>query len=86
MTWIPPLEMETWLVNVFAGTQNIFIITCFIVIAGMAAYFRMTTMLTAMMFVLFAVLMSGYLTGIYLIVVLLVGLGATYTISRLFQK
>ena len=85
MSWIEPLNLEYWLVNVFSGSPDIFTFISFIFIASMAAYFKMMNLITLMMFVLFAVLMSQYLGGVYLIVALLVGLVGAYQIGRIVK-
>jgi hypothetical protein len=85
MTWYEPLDLEYWFVQVLAGNQNIFIFLSFFLIASMSAYFRMLNTTTFIMFILFAVMMSNYITGIYFIIVLLVGLVLFYYLSRIVK-
>lgn len=86
MVFHNPLDLEYWLINVFAGSVDIFVFLSFIAISGLAAYFRMPNMVTAIMFVIFGIFMSSYIGGLYLVLVLLSGLVTFYSISKIFTK
>ena len=85
MAWQEPLDLQYWFVQVLAGNQNIFIFLSFFFIASLSAYFRMLNTTTFIMFILFAVMMSNWISGIYFLIVLLVGLVLFYYISRIVK-
>jgi hypothetical protein len=87
MVWTEPLNLEYWFVNVLSGSPNIFIFIAFLSIATVAAFFRMLNSAVMIMFLLFAVIMSGFVnvSGIYLIIILLAGLITAYSISKIVK-
>lgn len=86
MSMIEPLDFETIFVNLFAGSPEIFAFFSMIFIAGLAAYFKMSNYLTMIMFVLFAIVMSFYLSGLYVLVVLISALATYYGLSRIITR
>ena len=84
--FIEPLNLECWLVNVFAGTMDIFIFIALIFIAGMGARFRMLNSTLLIMFALFAIIMAQFMTGIYFLAVLLVGLFVSWSIGKIVKN
>lgn len=66
MTFIEPLNLQMFLVNIFAGTPEIFLFISFIVINGMAAFFRMDGTTTLLMIMLFIILMSPFVGQTFL--------------------
>jgi hypothetical protein len=83
--WIEPLNLECLLVNTLAGSSDVFIFISLMFIAGMGAYFRMINTTMFIMFALFAVLMGTLLSGILLLIVLIGGVAAAYTISQVVK-
>ena len=59
MVWIEPLELQTWLMSVFAGTPEFFTIIALMVIAGIAGFFRMTGLGIFFMIALFLLMFSN---------------------------
>ena len=83
MTWIEPLELETWIVNVFAGTPTIFGVITIIVITGLAGFFRMNTIGLFFMLGLFLIMFSGVISLTLLTPFIMIGgLLAGYWLSR----
>lgn len=72
--FIEPLNLECLLVNTFAGSDFIFFILATLAIAALSAYFRMSNSLFLVMFVLFGVIFASFASGIYVFIVLMVGL------------
>jgi len=85
MTWIPPLELQTFFVNVFAGDTLYFGIIALIVIISMAAYFRMTSMAMFLMIGIFIFMLSDFMSMQSFIIfgVLVGGLAIGYWLKRL---
>ena len=85
MAWIQPLELQTWLISVFAGTPEIFGGIALLVIATMAATFRMTTVGLFFMIGMFLLMFSGFINSVLLILIAVIGgLALGYMIHRIF--
>jgi len=65
--WIEPLNLETWLMQVFAGSTDIFSTIALIIIVSMAAYFRMNILGIFFSVAVFLLLFSGFITSPLLI-------------------
>jgi len=86
MAWIEPLELKTWIVQVFAGSPTIFGTVAIIIICGMAGFFRMNTISLFFMMGLFLIMFSGILTITMLTPFIIIGAFiAGYWISRFFR-
>lgn len=86
MSWIPPLEMRTWIINVFSGNSDIFGAVAIFCIISMASYFRMNTLSMFLMLGIFVMMFSGYIGVSFLILFAIIGgLLAGYVLSRLFE-
>jgi len=85
-SWNEPLDLEYWLVNTFSGSVEIFVFLAFIMMAGMAAYFRMQNTILLIMIALFTVMMARYMGGMYVLVVLVAGLLTFYSISKIMKR
>lgn len=84
--FIEPLNLECWFVNVLSdASMDIFMFLAFIFIAAMAAYFRMMNTVTLIMFALFAILMAQFMSGVYLLVVLIGGLVSFWAIAKIVK-
>lgn len=82
MTLISPLNLEQILVTNLAGTPEIFSFLAVLLVALVTAYFGMSKSHALIMFVLFGVLMASYLQGLYVLIILVVGVVSFYSISR----
>lgn len=84
MTYIEPLNLGVWLVQVFAESQTIFTAVAIIVIFGMAAYFRMNGLTIGIMFLLFVIFLGGLVPGyFYFVGMVLIGLVIGFWIRKL---
>jgi hypothetical protein len=85
--WIEPLKLETWFINVFAGSSDIFLAFALFFIFGMSAYFGMSGLLMFFMLAMFLVIFSSYITS-YLLVMIGVfgGLLAGVWVSKLVKN
>jgi|24BtaG_2_1085350.scaffolds.fasta_scaffold00424_9 hypothetical protein len=88
MTWISPLEMETWIVNVFAGNPEYFIAIALFAIVSLAAYFRMNTLTMFFMITLFVIMFSGLqiMASWITLIAIIGGLLAGLALSKIFAK
>jgi len=87
MSWLEPLKLETIFVNIFAGTPDYFFIIALIVIAGMAGFFRMTTLTLFFMLGLFLFILSETTISVFLVFFsIIAGLIVGYVISRLWDR
>jgi len=85
MSLIPPLELETWVMSVFAGTPEIFIAVALFAIAIMAGYFRMTILITFFMMGVFLLMFSGFVSSPILILMLILGgLLSGFVMAKIF--
>ena len=84
--WIEPLKLETWFINVLAGSSDIFLALALFFIFGMAGYFRMSPLITFFMLAMFLIMFSNYIVS-YLLVIILVfgGLIVGFWISKLVK-
>lgn len=83
-----PLDLQELLVNKVAGSTDIFIFLIFIVIAALAARFKMPGGAVVIVFLMFITLMSGVFIGGGLLqgLLLIIILGITYTIAKSFNR
>lgn len=87
MTYIEPLNLETWFTQVFAGSPEIFTAIALLVIASMAGYFRMNGIGLFFMIITFLLMFSGYINSPLLALISVFGgLLIGYTMSRIFVQ
>lgn len=85
--WIEPLKLETWFMNIFAGSSDIFLACALFFIFGMAGYFRMSGLITFFMLALFLIIFSSYIVSYFLFMILAIGgLLAGIWISKLVKN
>jgi len=73
MAFIPALQLETWIIHVFAGSLEMFIAMAMFFIFGMAAYFRMNILTMMFMFVVFILMFDTWLPGPLLVIFAIIG-------------
>ena len=87
MSWIEPLEMQQWIVNVFSGSSVIFLAIALLAIIAMAGYFKMNGLVVFFMVGLFLMMFSYYFEGtIYFMVTAFGALLIGYWIKSLVVK
>ena len=74
MTFIEPLDLEEWFVHVFSGSPEIFVVVSLLMLTMMAAYFRMTYLITVFMGLMFLALFSPTVSSPFLILITFLGL------------
>jgi len=86
MTWIEPLSMEQWVVNVFAGSQDIFLAIALVAIFGLAGYFRMTKLALFFMVGLFFAFFSQWVnTELYFLIIAIVSVLIGYWLKKITE-
>lgn len=83
-----PLDLQYWFINVFSGSLEIFFMVAFVAIAGLAAYFRMSTIAFLMLYSLFIILslqVASTVNFLFLLV-LVGGLIVYYVLSKFFAR
>lgn len=73
MTWIEPLAMQTWMINVLTGSNEIFMAIALLAISALAGFFRMTGYVLIVMVTLFLVMFRDYVDGGVLLLIIAVG-------------
>lgn len=86
MTFVPPFDVQYWLLNVFSGSLGIFIGVALIVIAGLAAYFKMSNSIFFISVFLFTLLMGTFISEFFIIAIVMAGLFVAYSLSRLYAR
>ena len=90
MALIEPLNLQQIFITNFAGSTEIFIFVFIMLIAGLAARFRMPNGIAIPMFALFVVFMTGTtltgsFSGLYTITIILVSFFLYLGVSRYFK-
>ena len=87
VNWIEPLQMETWIKSVFAGTTDIFLAVAMLVIFGLAGYFKMNLLSTFFMLAVFLLMFSSFISSPIIILVAVVGgLLIGNTLAKIFAN
>jgi hypothetical protein len=86
MTLILPLDIEALFVNTFAGSMAIFIGIMVLVIAGLAATFRMNNLVFFASLVLFSTFMAPWAGWLYFLMLIFAGLIVFLSISKIVNR
>ena len=85
MAFIEPLNLEVWMISIFAGTPEIFAGIALLVISSMAAMFRMSVIGLFFMIGMFLLMFSGFINSVLLILIAVIGgLALGYMLHRIF--
>ena len=83
MTLREPLELEYWLVNVFSGSWDIFLLIAVLAMTFISAKAKISMSIYLMLLVLFAAIMRGVAGMNYLLIfIIMLGSGLLYSIVR----
>lgn len=83
---IYPLDLQTILVNTFAGNTLLFAFIAVMFIASMAAYFRMPNLITLVMIGMFVLMFAPFFEGMWVLVIFIVAITTYYGIKGLVAK
>jgi hypothetical protein len=67
-----PLDLEYWLINVFSGSIEIFVVVSLFIMTSMAGFFKMSNLLYGMFIILFSVILAANGFNAILILAILV--------------
>lgn len=81
-----PLDLQYWFVNVFSGNWTIFIFVFSILIAGLAAKFRMNNASFGFTMFLFAILLSPQFNWIIVLAVIFASFFTFYSMSKFVNR
>ena len=85
--WIEPLQLETWIKSVLAGSSDIFLAIAMLFIFGFAAYFRMPIMAAFFLLAVFLLMFSSFISSPIIILIAVVGgLLIGYGLSKMFAN
>ena len=85
--YIQPLELQKIMINIFAGTPEIFTGIAIVVIFAMAAFFRMSAITMFIMIGIFLLMFSGTIGGALVTLMAIIGgLLIGYLIAQIFQR
>jgi len=86
MTWIEPLDLQTWMINVMAGNGTIFMSIMIFMIISMAGYFRMNGITFGFLLFVFLLMFSNVVPASLVIFASIIGgLLVGYIIPRLVK-
>lgn len=85
MAWHQPFDLYYWFVNVFAGSMTMFLAISFLIIAMMAAMFRMSVLVIGIVFTLFMILLAAVTGEMYILVIMVAGLIIGWSVSRIIR-
>ena len=77
-----PFDLEQILVVDLAGSAEIFSFIVVLIVSFMMAKFNLSNKIAMVLFVLFTVIMSAYLSGLYVLVIILGGVVTFYSLSK----
>jgi len=89
MAWIQPFEMQTFILNIFAGNPEIFFAVSLIAIIGMAAYFKMTQLTMFLMIGIFVFMFTGLDVipiSVLTLIILIAGLAIAFVINKILHR
>ncbi len=87
VAWLEPLKLETFLMNIFAGDPQYFIVIALVAISSMAGFFRMTTLTLFFFLGLFLLMFSGFAMDYLLVMFAIIGgLAVGFSISKIYVR
>lgn len=86
MTWIEPLDMETWIVQVFSGSTDIFTAIFIIAVSALAGYFKMPGVTYGMIFLIGIMMFKDWITpSVTIFVTIILSVLISYWTSKLVK-
>ncbi len=80
-----PLDLYDLLVNTVSGSIEVFVFLSMIFISGLSARFHLPKSIFLVMISLFGIMLSEFVGGIYLIIILLSGFIIFSALAKVFQ-
>jgi len=73
MTWTEPLELQTILINIFAGDATYFTAVAIFSIVALSGFFRMSGIVLGFMLMIFLLMFSEYVPPSLVILISIIG-------------
>lgn len=80
-----PLDLEKIFVVDFAGSQEIFTFAAILLVSIAFSKFGLPNKIALPLFALFGVIMSQYIGGLYVLVILFAGIVTYYSLSKIVR-
>ena len=80
-----PFDLEQILVIDLAGSADIFSFIAIIFAGVMMSKFSLPSKLSLPLFALFGIIMSSYIGGLYVLIIILTGIVTFYSISKIWK-
>jgi len=85
-TFIEPLNLQMWFINVLSGDATIFAAIALFAIVGLSAFFRMNGIAIGLMIGIFLLMFSAYVPiSLTLFIAIISGLLVGYWVSRIVK-
>jgi len=87
-SFLEPLQLRTFFINIFAGNPDYFIAIAIITISAMAGFFRMTTLTLFFMLGIFIFTFKDFILGspILALFSIISGIAIGFTVSRMWTE
>lgn len=86
MTFIEPLALQTWIVQVFSGTPIIFFGIALLAIATISSYFKMNAINMFLMIGVFVLMFTEYIgQAIFALFAIIGGLIVGYVLTKVLE-
>jgi len=87
MTYIEPLNLEVFFINILSGSGEYFVALALFAIVSLSAYFRMSGLTMGFMIMVFLLMFSGYIPASLLILVAIIaGLILGYVVGKIVKN
>jgi len=87
MVFVPPLELQTILINIFGGDASYFTAIAIFAIISLAGFFRMNGITLGFMVMIFLLMFSGYVPmSLVVLVAIIGGLLVGYIIPKIVKN
>ena len=86
MTFFEPLDLQGILINSLSGSVEIFTFMAFIALGATTAALKIPKSVSLVFFGLFAMILSNFFPGFYLLVVVMTGMIVTHAISKVVTR
>lgn len=85
MALTAPLDLKQHFITVLAGSAEIFTFVAIFIVAIFMSRFNFSNKVSLAMFALFGVIMATYLSGIYVLIILLIGIVTYYSLAKIVR-
>ena len=86
MSIAQPLGLEDLILNTVTGNSSIFLAVAIIFFSALAGKFQMPKSIFLTLMALFIMIFSSYFEALYVVMLIVICIGAFYSLSKLFSK